>query len=757
MSLQNVREDDKEVNKESQIETFKMSQFYIPAGKPRSNKPEDLFAYCVTKAYDLGIAEIPHTHLQWAGKLFSYEQSSNARIELMSRVKREYSLYFGGTLTKYAFLMNKIEEHFPELFGDVDDERMNMDDAELLFHDIQVVLGREISEQSNPRNIDSYKVTHLRLISKKEAGQYIYCATLRMQDGNDPHFHEGLPFMYKSGTGKYQCETVDFDFDKGLLYFTSVIPLTFSQSAEVMLDAIFVLQGLKRRLQEISEQDINEYTPLYKILCDESDILEDVNHDDVPEYLSAKLDESQSDAFRAALDKDITFIWGPPGTGKSYTLASIIYAFYTMGEDRTAVCCLSNVAVDQLVNKVVDVINDNKRIVKTGELCRAGRTLDERILATDFLFPNDEHTNELREKIADNKEMLKELKENGEGLSEKAIELKAENQTLRDSLREHTEELVDNSKVIFSTISNFVLSPLLNDSEFDNLIVDEASMLSMPSLIALASNVSKRIIMVGDFQQLSPIALVRDSLLTDSVFSICGIDMQHTQHPALHQLLNQRRSHKKIVDLINGAFYNNKLIAKIEEKNPIACKGPFSKSIIALKDVRDGAVRFTKGGTRQNEKHAHHIINLLDKYAKGTDDTFSIGIITPYKGQVSLIYAFIREKQYSESFMKRIKVGTIHTFQGSECDVIIFDVVDCPVQEEKKNEKTGKTYRKATIGKIYKGDEGEKLLNVALSRARHKLIVVGDSEYMANIPGKVTTDRTNKLFNNICKYRFVVE
>ncbi|MBQ0048292.1 MAG: AAA family ATPase [Prevotellaceae bacterium] len=723
------------------------NQFYSSLDRPRSHKSEDLFEYCVLKAIDLGIAETPLTHLQWSSRLFSYEPNSEIRTDMMSAVKRDFSIYFGSEL-KYAFLMDKIEEHFPEMFGIVDEQLESMDDLALLFHDIQVALGREISEQSNPRNIDSYKVTALRSMPKRVNGNYIYRATLKMQDGNDPHFHEGLPFVYKTGTKRYPCETIDFDYDKGFLYFTSASLLSYSASAMVMLDAVFVLQGLMKRLQEIAASDCDENTPLFKIINEESTHLTNVEHGIVPPGLKARLDESQAKAFDAALNKDITFIWGPPGTGKSFTLASIIYALYVLGEGRTAVCCLSNVAVDQLVNKVVEVIKQEKRTVSAGELYRAGRTLDEQVLATNFLFPNDAETERIRRQIAENKVVLKELKEKGEDLSDRAIEIKAENQNLRDELRNHTEHLVQHSKVVFSTISNFVLSSSLNQGEFDNLIVDEASMLSMPSLIALASKVSKRIIMVGDFQQLSPIALVHDSLLIDSVFGICGIDMEHTKHPALHQLLNQRRSNKKIVDLINGAFYDNKLVAKIEDVNEIATKGPFPKGVIALKNVKDGAVRFTKGGTRQNKPHALHIIGLLDKYAKGEDDIFSIGIITPYKGQVSLISALIREREYTENFVKRIKVGTIHTFQGSECDVIIYDVVDCPLQEDK---------RKATIGKIYKGDEGERLLNVALSRARHKLIVVGDSDYIGNLPGKSTTYRTNKLFSNICRYRFVGE
>ena len=120
----------------------------------------------------------------------------------------------------------------------------------------------------------------------------------------------------------------------------------------------------------------------------------------------------------------------------------------------------------------------------------------------------------------------------------------------REKLREHTDFLVKSSRLVFSTISNFILSDTLYNSKFDNLIIDEASMMAMPSLLALGNKISKRLIMVGDFQQLSPIAIVRDDILTESVFDISDINIRNTMHPALHQLLNQRRSNEKIVELM---------------------------------------------------------------------------------------------------------------------------------------------------------------------------------------------------------------
>jgi superfamily I DNA and/or RNA helicase len=251
------------------------------------------------------------------------------------------------------------------------------------------------------------------------------------------------------------------------------------------------------------------------------------------------------------------------------------------------------------------------------------------------------------------------------------------------------------------------------------------------------------LILVGDFQQLSPISIVKDDLLQDSVFEMSGVNIRNTGHPALKQLLSQRRSHEKIVDLINSTFYQGKLIPAANANDNIIASKPFSGRIIALKKITNGAVRYTKGGTRQNKVFAENIMDILDELSEDKAADFSIGIITPYKGQVSLLRALKREREYEEKFDNRIKIGTVHTFQGSECDIIIFDMVDCFDMENGKPNK---------IGRLYAGNAGERLLNVAVSRARHKLIVVCDPEYIKNIPGNKLTPNSVSLFNKLSRY-----
>ena len=721
-----------------------MQQYYIQDNKPASSSAKDLFVYCVKKVIEKNLLSESMMHNQWAAILFGYEKDSETRIDLMSKVKREYSTYFTHTM-KYAFDEEKIKRDFPYLFGTEEDEDDDDYTTDSLIRDTIKALNKEIAEQNDPQNIESFKGDDLTLV-RQQGKSYIYQVRITVNDGQEPSFHEGTPFILKVYDKEITCEVVDFDYGTGVLFFTTNRYINPATYCKVLLDSSFILEELKHRLEDIKNNGVNEDLPFAKFLFEETEEISKVSHKTAPLSFIDRLDSSQKKAFLAALDTDLTLIWGPPGTGKSHTLAAIIYALYQLGEDRSVICCLSNVAVDQLLCKLLDKIKDEGLVIKPGNIYRAGRSMDSRIISTDYLFPNDENTQSLRNQIKDNNEKILKLKENKQDKSEAAILLKATNRDLREDLKARTDFLVKSSRLVFSTISNFVLNTNLYESKFDNLIVDEASMVAMPSLLALGHNISKRIILVGDFQQLSPISMVKDDLLIDSVFEMSGVNIRNTDHPALHQLLHQRRSNEKIVDLINRTFYQGKLIPAAKENNEVIYSKPFPGKIIALKRVTDGAVRYTKGGTRQNKVFAENVMDILDTLSKDKNADFTIGVITPYKGQVSLLRALKKEREYDDHFESRVKIGTVHTFQGSECDIIIFDMVDCFKLEN------GRTNRQNNIGQLYHGEEGERLLNVAVSRARHKLIVVCDPEYIKNIPGNKITSNTQSLFNKLSKY-----
>ena len=707
-------------------------------GIPSINDPLALFEYSVRKVVELGLMNESNTHQVWANHIFKAEKKAYMRGDLMGIVKHAFPEFFDKEL-QYKFLEEKIRAYYPHFFC--------IEDNSSLFERMLQALDEECAEQKNPKNRKMYRVSSCDNMSVQD-GQYVYKAQLVVEEGDDPHFSEGMPFDFRTPDAYYACEVVEYDYANALLFFSSSRQIYSARDARVVSDATMNTIALKNLLQEISERHIEETIPLHKFLNNTTENLSHISYGQYPSYLNERLskDKPQYEAFKAALGNDITFIWGPPGTGKSYTLAAIVMALHKMGKERTAVCCLSNVAVDQLLNKVVEIIGQKEPDMPRGEFYRAGRTQDEVLLKTDFLFPDDATSSSLRRRIKLLNDRIGYFKKHNQQYSEEAIIIKAKLKDAREQLKEHTDYLISQVKVVFSTISNFVLNDKLKGDTFDNLIVDEASMLAEPQLIALASKVTKRIILVGDFQQLAPITVAGVPMLKASVFKLCGIDINHTDHPALHQLLNQRRSNPKLVDIINHAFYADRLNAVNNRYNPIVARAPYSECVVGMKCVFDGAVRFTKGGTRQNVANAEAVMELIDLYSKQEEETFSIGIITPYTGQVSMLKKLFVGREYKLDFQDRVKIGTVHTFQGSECDVIVFDMVDCSKFEKGKKE--------PYFGKIYEYEQGEQLLNVAISRARHKLIVVCDPDYISLCPGGKISEKSFAIFKNLLKARW---
>ena len=373
---------------------MRISQYYIKEDKPSSNSAKDLFEYCVKKAKEKDLFSKAYMHNQWANVLFSYEKNSDTRIDLMSVVKREYTIYFSRD-AKYSFDEDKIKRDFPHLFG-IEEEDDDDYTIESLIRDTIKSINKEIEEQSDPKNLESFKGNDLTLI-RQQGKAYIYQVKLTMNDGQEPDIHEGDPFILKVYDKKTTCEALDFDFISGTLFFTTNRYVNPASYCRVLLDSTFILDGLKQRLINLKEKGIDEDLPFAKFFFEETDDINKVPHKPVPDKYYKRLDDSQQQAFHAAMDNDLSLIWGPPGTGKSFTLASILYALYQLGEGRTAVCCLSNVAVDQLLCKLLDIIDDNHQEIESGNIYRAGRSMDSRIIATDYLFPKDERTQALRD------------------------------------------------------------------------------------------------------------------------------------------------------------------------------------------------------------------------------------------------------------------------------------------------------------------------------------------------------------------------
>lgn len=171
-------------------------QIYIPESKPTNNTPDALFSYCVKKAIEKNLLNSLNTHSQWANLLFTYEKKSSDRISNMSIVKREFGTYFTHT-PKYAFEVDKLKRDFPNLFGIEEEDALNGETTcEDIVHETIKVLNKEIIEQKNPDNIETFKGKDLSQLRKSKK-VVIYKVKLELVDGQEPQF-DNFAFFVKS-------------------------------------------------------------------------------------------------------------------------------------------------------------------------------------------------------------------------------------------------------------------------------------------------------------------------------------------------------------------------------------------------------------------------------------------------------------------------------------------------------------------------------------------------------------------------------
>lgn len=273
--------------------------------------------------------------------------------------------------------------------------------------------------------------------------------------------------------------------------------------------------------------------------------------------------------------------------------------------------------------------------------------------------------------------------------------------------------------------TNFPTTPGL----FDLVIIDEASQCDIPSVIPLLFRAKKAVI-IGDPNQLRHVASLNEMLNKQlgqkygvglesfSYRSISFYDLGERsvgQNPGPILLNEHYRSDPRIINFSNEAFYKKKLDIKTDltqrgfEKNYLNDHG--GVSWLNLK----GKYERPSGGSGQNLAEFEIIKQIVPKVLTSLDQSgypsASVGIVTPFRAQENLFRSWIKQ-MYPNSL--RIKSGTAHQFQGDECDVMIFSPV---LSDDIPN---------FTLNWL---EHFDNLLNVAITRARVSLIIVGDFDF----------------------------
>lgn len=422
-------------------------------------------------------------------------------------------------------------------------------------------------------------------------------------------------------------------------------------------------------------------------------------------------------ALKKSTMQPITFIWGPPGTGKTTTLAKIALEHMLQGE-RILMVSYSNVSVDGAVLKIANMSDyEPGQIIRYG-YPRVKELLDSETLTSYsyVLYKNPD--------LAESHKVLNQERKKLKKDDPRRIELRKKINKIREKLLEHEKELVKSAAFVATTVSKAIVDKTLYAQKFDVVIFDEASMAYIPQVVFAASLAKKHFCCLGDFKQLPAIVQnPSDIMLTKDIFEHTGITSAVENgygHEWLVMLNYQYRMHPEIAKFVSNHMYGRLLQSAstiYEHRQAIANLAPLEKEPMSLVDLSSSysVCIKTMDGSRINLLSAMVCIKLAEMFA----GKYGVGIITPYSAQAKLVLAMIRDLQERDTRFFNIKSATVHQFQGSEQPVIIYDAVDC--------------FRMPFPGSLLtskKNDTANRLFNVAMTRTQGKFILVANKEYL---------------------------